>query len=294
MSAGVTVLRTGPLGTVVDLGRPGHAEIGVPPSGALDVPALLLANRLVGNPETSAGLELVLGGAEIRADVACIAAVTGPPVGVAVHVDPKAVREVGSHRAVRLAPGDRLVIGTPSTGLRSYVALAGGIDVPPVLGSRSTDLLTGLGPRPLRSGDVLPLGRPVARQPDGDVVPSSEVADEHRVAVLLGPRADWFVDPATALRAGRWTVSPTSNRIGVRCEGTVLDRVADRRGSELPSEPMLTGAIQVPPDGRPVIFLADHPTTGGYPVIGVVPEEDLPVLAQARPGSTLLLVPASR
>lgn len=337
----LTVLRTGPQALVTDLGRPGLAYLGVPRSGALDGPALRLANRLVGNPLEAAGLEVLLGGLVVRAESPCTVAVTGAPVSVRVSrgsgspsgpgsvAGPGSVdgsgsasgpdsewrperaspgagtpepgrpsgasvrRAVGSHRAVYLGPGDRLELAGLAAGMRCYLAVSGGVEVPTALDSRSTDLLSGLGPPPLRDGERLPLGpvtgsAPGCAEPVGVSVPPVTL----EVPVLLGPRHDWFDDPASALRAAVWTVGSRSNRIGLRLDGrTPLRRTPGRDGAELPSEPMLPGAVQVPPNGLPVIFLADGPTTGGYPVVGVVPSGELPVLAQARPGIVLRFTP---
>lgn len=270
------IVSPGSLALVQDLGRPGYAHLGVPPSGALDVAALRLGNRLVGNPEDAAGIETLLGGLTIRATASCTAAVTGPPVEVSVDG-----RETGSHTPIPLRPGQELTIGRPATGLRCYLTVSGGIAVPPVLGSRSTDVLSGLGPSPLEAGTTVPLG-PVTGVPSGaDVVAASPAPPDLTVRVLLGPRDDWFADAASALNA-QWTVTEESNRVGVRLDGPPLRRVST---SELPSEGVLTGAIQVPPNGLPLVFLADHPTTGGYPVIAVVRRESLGALAQARPGT---------
>lgn len=277
----VTVLATGPQALVQDLGRPGNAHLGVPPSGALDAPALRLGNRLVGNPESAAGLEVLFGGLSLRADCSCTVAVTGPAVPVTVGGQAR-----GSHSPVHLAPGDVLVLGTPDTGVRAYLAVGGGIAVPAALGSRSTDVLSGIGPAPLAPGDVLPLGPP-GRPAGVDQLGPTPAPDELTVPVLLGPREDWFAGPAGQLAAGRWRVSPESNRIGLRLTGPALRRAPGFAGAELPSEPVVTGAVQVPAGGRPVVFLADHPTTGGYPVIGVVPAASLAALAQARPGTTI-------
>ncbi|MCS7480937.1 biotin-dependent carboxyltransferase family protein [Umezawaea endophytica] len=278
----LTVLRTGPQTLVQDLGRPGYAHLGVPPSGALDGPALRLANRLVGNPETAAGLEVLLGGLAVRAGASCTVVVTGPPAPVR-----RNGCAVGSHALVHLACGDVLEVGTPERGLRCYLAVSGGVDVPAELGSRSTDLLSGIGPDPVRDNDDLPLGAVTAPAVGADVLVPTRVPDALVVPVLLGPRDDWFGDPAGQLRAGRWTVSEKSNRVGMRLTGTALERAEGFVGEELPSEGIPTGGVQVPADGQPVVFLADHPTTGGYPVIGVVPADVLPLLAQARPGVPL-------
>jgi biotin-dependent carboxylase-like uncharacterized protein len=276
------VLATGPSALIQDLGRPGHAHLGVPPSGALDVPALRLANRLVGNDEGAAGIEALFGGLSLRARASCTVAVTGPAVGVSVDG-----RAVGSHVPIHLTPDQRLTIGTPDTGLRCYLAASGGVDVEPELGSRSRDVLSEIGPAPLVAGDVVPLG--VARgTPTGeDALAPSRAAPDLLVPLLLGPRDDWFDEPDRRL-AATWTVTPDSNRVGLRLDGTPLRRT---REGELPSEGIITGAIQVPPNGLPVVFLADHPTTGGYPVIGVVSPSALPALAQARPGTRVRFRP---
>lgn len=283
MSRAVTVLRTGPQALVQDLGRPGYAHLGVPPSGALDAGALRLANRLVGNPETAAGLELLLGGLALRAQAACTIAVTGP--AVRLDVDGHAA---DSHAAVYLWPGAVLRVEAPLSGLRCWVALSGGVDVTPVLGSRATDLLAGLGPEPLRDGDELPLGPPAGVPAGVDVLAPTAVADPLTVPVLLGPREDWIDDAAHRLAVTGWTVGQSSNRVGLRLDGEPLRRRID---AELPSEPIVTGAVQVPGSGLPVVFLADHPVTGGYPVVAVVAPDALPALAQARPGSTIRLRP---
>jgi biotin-dependent carboxylase-like uncharacterized protein len=192
---------------------------------------------------------------------------------------------------VYLSAGDRLELGAPDAGARCYLACSGGLNVPEELGSRSTDLLSGLGPDQLSDGDRLPLG--VAADPpvDAEPVPVSLPPPLLRVPVLLGPRDDWFTDAAEALRTRVWTVGSASNRIGLRLSGEPLARVPERDGVELPSEPMLPGSVQVPPSGQPVVFLADAPTTGGYPVVGVVPDAELGGLAQARPGSKIVLLP---
>ncbi|MFD4249623.1 biotin-dependent carboxyltransferase family protein [Amycolatopsis thermoflava] len=285
MSRALEVVATGPLALVQDLGRPGHAHLGVPPSGALDVPALRLANRLVGNPEGAAGIESLLGGLTVTARASCTVAVTGPPVAVAVDGRP-----AGSHVPVHLAAGQTLSIGRPDTGLRCYLAVSGGIDVEPELGSRSRDVLSEIGPPPLEPGAVLPLGAP-AGIPDGaDTVTAPPNPPDLVVPVVLGPRDDWFGDAAHQLSAP-WTVTSESNRVGLRLDGPALRRTDAREGEELPSEGVITGAIQVPPNGLPVVFLADHPTTGGYPVIAVVVPRALPALAQARPGTTIRFRP---
>jgi biotin-dependent carboxylase-like uncharacterized protein len=181
-------------------------------------------------------------------------------------------------------------VGPAAVGVRTYLAVAGGLDVPPVLGSRSTDTLSGLGPPPVRDGDVLPVGTPQGHAaPVWFTVPAP--ADSPiELRVLPGPRINWFTAAACAtFTSATYTVSPTSNRVAARLAGPRLARAIDR---ELPSEGLVLGAVQVPAGGEPLVFLADHPTTGGYPVIGVVEPADLPLLAQARPGTPVTFTSA--
>lgn len=274
----IEILRAGALTTVQDLGRPGWAHLGVPRSGALDPAALKLANRLVGNPESAAGLEITLTGCTLRLLNATTVAITGAYAPVQVDSRPG---DVGRPLAARA--GAVLHIGTAYAGLRCYLAVAGGIAVESVLGSRATDTLSRLGPAPLRDGDVLPLGTVTAAPAPVDVTPGQLPASELRLRVRLGPRHDWFTPAAIeALLRTTYTVSLVSDRIGVRLAGAPLPRAVD---GELPSEGLVLGAMQVPTDGQPLIFLSDHPTTGGYPVIAVV--DDVTPLAQACPGTTV-------
>ncbi|PXY32402.1 biotin-dependent carboxyltransferase family protein [Prauserella muralis] len=281
MTPGLEVVGTGPLSTVQDLGRPGHAGIGVGASGAADRGALRLANRLVGNEENAAAVEVTLGGFVARALRDLTVAVTGAPCPVKV-----GGRGEAANAVLRVPEGAELRLGVPERGLRSYVAVRGGVAVEPVLGSRSTDVLAGLGPDPLREGVVLPVGEPPSTWPPVGFAPVAAPAEEELLlTVVPGPRADWFAGEALAtLLREPYTVTPESNRIGIRLDGPALDRVRDE---ELPSEGMVTGALQVPPSSRPVLFLADHPVTGGYPVIAVVVAADVDRAAQARPGMRL-------
>jgi len=266
--------------TVQDLGRPGQAHLGVPRSGALDQPAHTLANRLVGNPESAATLECLGGRVAFRARTAITLAVTGAQVPVTV-----AGRERDWGNAVAVPAGAEGSLGDATWGLRAYVAVSGGIEVDPVLGSRATDLLSGLGPEPVSTGDVLPVGAPT-----GEPVPVDTVRPRRSgrgLRLRLGPREEWFEpDSVAALHGSSYVVGSASNRIGLRLEG---EPVRWRTKKELPSEGMVLGAVQVPPNGQPVVFLNDHPTTGGYPVVGVVVREDLAVCAQLRPGDQITL-----
>ena len=176
-------------------------------------------------------------------------------------------------------------VGSVTSGLRAYVAVRGGIDVAPVLGSRSTDTLAPVGPPRLEEGTRLPVSDQVAGDPYRQVAPTPPVDPEPVLGTVRGPRDDVFTgDALRALIGAAWTVTSDSDRTGVRLDGPVLER---RRKVELASEGMVEGALQVPPDGHPILFLANHPTTGGYPVIAVVIGADLPLAAQARPGTRL-------
>jgi KipI family sensor histidine kinase inhibitor len=277
----ITIIRAGALTTVQDNGRRGAAHLGVPRAGALDAPAARLANRLVGNDEDDAVLETTLDGMSFRVDARTMLAVTGAPAPV--HADGRAV-EWGV--AVGLQAGSIVNVGKAISGVRSYVALAGGIRVTPVLGSRSTDTLSGLGPPVLADGQVLSVGE--ATQPSALVsftVPRP--VGEVLLHVRIGPDDEWFdAEAVDRLTASTYTLSPDSNRIGARLAGR---SIAWRDDDEMDSAGLVAGAVQVPPDGQPVVLLADHPTTGGYPVIGVVDPADLAALAQARPGTTVRL-----
>lgn len=280
------VLEPGPLALVQDAGRPGHAGMGVGASGAMDRAALALANRLVGNPEAAAGLELLFGGLRARFTDRGWIALAGAWAPATI-----GERRVEPHTATVVEPGDELRIGTPAAGVRCVLAIRGGLAVPPVLGSRSRDTLAALGPAPLAPGDRLPIGaEPSQPVPAVDLVPvDPPPTGRVDLAIRPGPRRDWFDDGAwRALATADWTVSPRSDRTGIRLEGPALER---RASGELPSEGMLPGAIQVSPDGAPTILGPDHPVTGGYPVIAVVTDASLDALAQLRPGQPVRLVP---
>lgn len=281
----VRVVETGASVLVQDRGRPGWAHLGVPRSGALDAPAAALALRLVGSDPGDACLEVLLGGLTVVGDAGVWVAVTGARCPVEVDG-----RSVAFGEAVWLGAGARLRLGRPASGLRSYVAFTGGIAVEPVLGSRSTDTLGRVGPPPVRVGDLLPLRRPGGSPPGGADTPRPPATGPLRL--IAGPRADRVAgDVLDRLCRTTYAVSPDSDRVGLRLVGEPLPLA---RTDELPSEGMVLGAVQVPPDGRPVVFLADHPTTGGYPVVAVVEPADLWQCAQVRPGETVRFTRAAR
>jgi KipI family sensor histidine kinase inhibitor len=300
----IEVIRPGPLATVQDLGRPGYGHLGVPLSGAADAASLRLANRLAGNPDGAAGIEFTIGRATLSFPAGARVAVTGAPVPLTMDepaADGAEAKDVAHGSAFDVPAGGVLRLGAPLAGLRSYLAVRGGVGVPPVLGSRSADLRSGLGPAPLRPGDVLPVGderslapaagasRPTAMPAAGEtaVQPTAMPAagEPALLRVVPGPRDDWFTPDALAeLCAGTYVVTAASDRTGLRLDGPALPFAG--RG-ELLSEGVVTGALQVPHGGRPILLLAEHPVTGGYPVIATVLSADIGLAAQLRPGSKL-------
>lgn len=273
------ILATGPQATLQDSGRRGHMAVGVGRAGAADQAAYALGARLLGNSTRSAAIEVTFGGLRVRAKGELLVCLTGALASATVDGV-----SVGHAAPFALPDGSELELGMPSSGLRTYVSVRGGLGVDPVLGSRSMDTMSGLGPPPLRVGDALPVGPAPRTLPHVDVAPVGKPTDDPIVLrVSSGPRRDWFEDPS-ALASTSWTVSDRSDRRGIRLLGEPLTRWPQSRDQELPSEGMVRGAIQVPPNGEPVIFLNDHPVTGGYPVIGVVDAVDVDRAAQLVPG----------
>jgi biotin-dependent carboxylase-like uncharacterized protein len=269
----------GPLTLVEDLGRPGLADLGVAGSGALDRAALALANRLVGNPDGAAGLEVLVGGFRARFSGDAWFAVTGAWGRVLL-----AGRPVAPYTAARARDGDVLELEAAERGIRYLIAVRGGIDEPPVLGSRSRDTLAGIGPEPVDAGRVLAIGpEPAASVPLIDQEAAfPPPAGAVTLALLPGPRADWFTDAARAhLFDAAWRCSASTDRVGARLEGPALKRAV---AGELPSEATVPGSMQVSGSGQPTILLADRPVTGGYPVIAIVAPASLDAVAQLRPG----------
>ncbi|MBL0703919.1 carboxyltransferase domain-containing protein [Sinomonas sp. JC656] len=315
--AGLVVVRPGLQTTVQDLGRPGRAALGVSPAGALDRGALRRANRMVGNEPGAAGLESLFGGLELRAREDQVLAVTGAQVPLRItvaptpHTDPSTrghgpsaqgsdpsprparVREAPLDAPFALLAGETLAVGAPTQGLRTYIAVRGGLDVPHLLGSASADSLSGIGPAPLAAGDELavlpPRGAHVVGFPEVPPPLPGAHGAVTELRVIPGPRQDWFTRESLASFAEQeWTVTAQSNRVGVRLDGTPLKRSLK---GELVSEGTARGAVQVPASGLPVLFLADAPVTGGYPVIGVVVSADLDLAAQLPPGAKVRFVP---
>ena len=292
--------------TLQDLGRPGYAHLGVAPSGAADRAALRAANRAVGNPPGLACLEITLGSAVFGCTDEMVVAFTGASAQIVVQRVSGEVFESVIGQPIALCPGDSVKLGYPARGLRSYLAVRGGFEAPRSLGSASRDTLAVLGPTPIVKGSVLrvaspaaersrpvDIGGPGAKPPSADtpgadapVQPLPTSGDTVVLDVTLGPRTEGFTAEAVAVLCGQdWKVTPQSSRVGLRLRG---DRPLARcDASELPSEGLVRGAIQVPHDGQPVLLLADHPLTGGYPVIAVVAEHHLDLAGQVPPGATV-------
>lgn len=284
----IELLRAGPLTTVQDLGRTLWRDRGISRCGALDDVALMQANLLVGNEAGAAGIEFTLGPALLRFAADGCFAFTGTDADATL--DGRPVRP-GWREPVRA--GQMLKLAAPRDRMRTVLAVGGGIEVAPALGSRSTDLKAGFGGfegRALRDGDALPW-RPPAAAPARHVG-LRPLPWDASVRVLPGPEHDQFSPAAReAFWSADWTLTPQSNRMGFRFAGPVLDRVAT---GELPSHGVLPGVIQVPPSGQPIVLLADAQTTGGYPKIGVVIAADLWKLAQLRLGAPLRFVRCTR
>lgn len=277
----IRVVDPGPQTTVQDAGRRGQLRYGIPPSGPVDVRSFTLANRLVGNTDGAAALEFTLIGPRLRAEAPCAIAVTGADAPVTVNDAPAA-----AWTTLALAAGDVVRIGPTRAGVRGYVAFAGGVEVPPVLGSRSTYLrgrLGGLEGRALRRDDVLRLGAAAAAP--RRALPVSAIPDWRREPVLrvvLGPQADRFTDAGiAAFLGGAYEVLPQSDRMGARLQGP---RIAHARGHDIISDGIALGAVQVPGDGQPIVLLVDRQSTGGYTKIATVCSFDIPRVGQAKPG----------
>jgi biotin-dependent carboxylase-like uncharacterized protein len=275
---------------VQDAGRPGYAALGVSASGAADRRAMRDANRAVGNAASAAVLESV-GGAVLRFRGAGVAAVAGAIGALSLTEADGTVRSVTHGEPFATVDGDELALGHPERGLRYVIAVRGGLGAADALGSQASDTLAGLGPEALAAGAVVPVGDAAAHPVEPDALPRDLPApgDVVELEITLGPRDDWFTAAAlAALTDQEWTLTPRSDRVGIRLQGDMpLERSI---GGELPSEGAVTGAIQVPPDGQPVLFLPDHPLTGGYPIIGALTDRSLDLAGQLAPGVRLRFI----
>ena len=284
----IRVLDPGPQTTVQDAGRTGQLRYAIPPSGPVDRASHVLANRLVGNPDAAAALEFTLVGPRLSAEAPCTIAVTGADAPITLND-----RTAPSWTTLTLNGGDVVRIGAARSGVRGYVAIAGGIDVPPVLGSRATYLrgrLGGLHGRALTRDDRLPIGaaRPVRRRAVPDAA-RPRFGGEVVLRVVLGPQADRFTDAGVAtFLDSAYEVLPQSDRMGARLNGP---RIAHARGHDIISDGIALGAVQVPGDGLPIVLLVDRQSTGGYTKIAAVCSFDIARLGQAKPGQRVRFTP---
>ena len=290
MSAGLKVLAPGLHTTVQDLGRPGYQAIGVPVSGALDGVSLRLANALAGNPPGTPALEVLISGPtfEVAVDTVRIA-LAGAGASLAIGAE---TARIGAGQSVTLPRGEIVEVVAGRQSACCYLAVEGGINVPPVLGSASTYVraaLGGLGGRALRRSDSVPLAasRATERAELRLASPMPATGDQP-IRVVLGPQQEYFTDAAiAALLDAEFRISPSADRMGMRLDGPLLEL---RRGWDIVSDAIVTGSIQVPGAGQPILLLADHQTTGGYPKIATVISADLPVVGRRRPGDTLRFI----
>jgi biotin-dependent carboxylase-like uncharacterized protein len=280
----IRIVEPGALTTVQDLGRSGHLRYGIPPSGPIDRLAFVVANRLVGNADGAAGLECTVLGPRLEAQTPCAVAVTGAEMPVVING-----AEAPAWTTLTLKPGDVVKLGAARAGVRAYVAFSGGLDVPSVLGSRSTYLrgrLGGLGGRALRKEDrlrVFPAPPTPRRRARRRVIPPFHPAPEIRV--VLGPQADRFTDEGIRTFLGSdYEMLPQSDRMGARLRGP---RIAHTRGHDIISDGIALGSIQVPGDGQPIALLVDRQSTGGYTKVATVCSFDIGRLGQVKPGHTL-------
>lgn len=286
--AALTILATGLQTLWQDAGRTGKAALGLSASGAMDKQALYSANRIVGNPRDACCLEVTQGGLRIRAHQDLIVAVTGAPCPLKLDTAEREHFLLDGYRPINIAAGDELTLGAPSRGVRSYLAVRNGFAVPDILDSRSWDTLAQLGPLPLHPGDEVRMGcqfSPSAvllnEQPVGTL---PAVGETVTLDIILGPRTDWFTPGSVnQLTEQCWQVTAQSNRIGLRLSGA--EALTRSHADELPSEGTCSGAIQIPANGQPVLFLRDHPVTGGYPVIAAVADYHLDLAGQIPPGA---------
>ena len=275
----IAVLEPGRFTSLQDFGRTGFAHLGVPRAGAADTLSLRQANLLVGNPEYSPALEMTLTGPLLRFEADAVIAFAGGQLDASLDDKPLAM-----YQSIAVHAGQVLRCGALHTGMRAYLATAGGFSAPLVLGSAGSDTLAGLGPAILRGGEILPIQTQRLQQgwywrapPDFGARPI--------LRVLAGPHSEWFTaDALEGFLGSEYEVRSDSDRSGLRLAGA---RVARSRQQELHSQGMVSGAVQVPGDGHPIVLLCNHGTTGGYPVIAVVIAADLPRLGQLRPGATL-------
>ena len=284
------VIRSGLLTTVQDLGRVGYQSVGVPVAGPMDWYSHRLANRLVSNDERAAAIEVTLIGPDLVAEGDAMCAVTGAAFDVTAGGTP-----VPINRPFTVQRGDRIAFGARRQGARATLAVRGGIDVPPVLGSRSTNLVAHMGPfggRRLQAGDLLPVGTAGSTLRFCGASPLAFPEGGATLRVIEGPHRSRFTDAAWRRLCGEsFRISTDSNRMGYRLEGPPLAHV---RGADILSEATVIGSLQVPSSGQPILLMADRQTTGGYTIIATVITADLALAGQLAPGDAVRFAPCSR
>ena len=281
----MTILSPGPLSTVQDEGRFGYMNAGFSPGGAMDVASMKLANILVGNAPGVGVIEMTMMGISARFDCDCVIALTGADMQPQLNEAPMEM-----YRAAAVHAGDVLTMKTAQQGMRAYLAVAGGFDLPLVMGSVSTNLKCGLGGfqgRKLRAGDELPLNGSTELSVLGDrkLPAQNHYPEEISLRVLLGPQNDYFTENGIHTFLGsEYTVTDKSDRMGIRLAG---DKIENKNGVDIISDGIATGSVQIPASGTPIIMMADRQTTGGYAKIATVISADLKKVAQARPGTRI-------
>ncbi|MDC9594635.1 5-oxoprolinase/urea amidolyase family protein [Xenorhabdus sp. IM139775] len=280
-----------------DLGRVGQAKLGVSESGAMDKSALRSANRIVGNASDQVCLEIVQGGFKAVARGQVLIAMTGAPCPIEIKTPSGEIFYVNTYQPIDLNEGDEISLGMPVAGMRSYLSVRGGFTVPAILSSHSFDTLSNIGPSPLKMNDKLAIGATshcaaisVSETPAFDMPNKDETVV---LDILFGPRTDWFTQESIDLLSKQiWQVTPQSNRMGLRLNGKCS--LSRTKQQELPSEGTCAGAIQIPASGQPVLFLADHPLTGGYPVIASVADYHLDLAGQIPVNAKIRFNPISQ
>ena len=281
----LTILSPGPLSTIQDGGRFGYMSTGFSPGGAMDAYSMKLANILVGNAPGVGVVEMTMMGFSAQFDCDCVIALTGADMAPQIGGKP-----VELYRAVQVHPGDILSMQSAKSGMRAYLAVAGGFDLPLAMGSLSTNLKCGLGGyqgRKLQKGDELPLNQSITLSQIGSrqISPQNRYPDALTVRVMLGPQDDYFTDKGVATFLGsEYAVTEKSDRMGIRLDG---GKIENKNGVDIISDGIATGSVQIPASGTPIIMMADRQTTGGYAKIATVISADLKKVAQARPGTRI-------
>lgn len=281
----MTILSPGPLSTVQDLGRFGYMNTGFSPGGAMDTYSMRLANILVSNAPEDGVIEMTMMGMTVSFSCTAVIALTGADMQPLLNDTP-----IPMYKAVEVQAGDVLSMGMAKSGMRAYLAVAGGFDLPLVMGSMSTNLKCGLGGfegRKLRAGDEIPLRQNVRLVDIGSrhIIPENDYPDGVGIRVLLGPQDDYFTEKGIrTFLESTYVVTDKSDRMGVRLDG---EKIENKNGVDIISDGIATGSVQIPASGTPIIMMADRQTTGGYAKIATVISADLPKMAQARPGTRI-------